>query len=175
MPPNQAPNESREAAAIRWLTRVIAALVHQSPEGAVNVSREALAADYGDASLVEREDEDGDIVFELDVPRKMAIYPLNGGVRWDETTAKTENQMPAAASSPAFLTDSMQHDLFPNMNGSAPGVTSPKDQEKIRKMEQLVKQHEFLNRVAIGKLKKSQDRNRSLEGLLEQSEMLGTK
>jgi hypothetical protein len=89
--------------------------------------------------------------------------------------ATTQTPTPAAASSPASLTDNVQQDLFPNQNGSAPGVTSPKDQERIRKMEQLVKRHEFLNRVAIGKLKKSQDRNRSLEGLLEQSEILGTK
>jgi hypothetical protein len=170
VPPSPNPGESRESAAIRWLTSLLAALVEQSGDRQLIVSREALAADHGEESLVESKAKDGSILLRFDTPRFMAIYPLGGPSQWPQAKIEPSSTVSSPIPTPEpFLS---QTNLFPQ-NQSPVGSSLPKDATELRRMEETLRKQKLANQIVARQRDQAQQKVQSLESLLETAEVLG--
>ena len=167
MPPTVASNETREQATIRWLTRILAALVRQSSTESLTIKRNSLNADPDGLDLLETRDKNGNVLLRFESTKHMAIYPLSGGPKWeDQKSPGPEVNGAQTRTSPPLP---QQQELFSEI--PPPAVTSPKTQTRIKEMEELLKRHQFLNKVALGRLQKEKTKRQSLEGLLENADL----
>ena len=178
MPPTPQPGESREAAAIRWLTSLLAALVEQSAEGMLVVSREALAADHGEESLVESQAKDGSVLLKFDSPRFMAIYPLRSDSWTKNDPSQTSTvSLPTPTHEPILS----QISLFPQQspNGPQTGSTAPKGSEEVTRLEETLRKQQLASRMMAKQwgqeLRNERTRRQSLESLLETEGLLNPK
>lgn len=166
MPPSPQPTESREQATIRWLTLLLAALVDQTESKSVLVHRESLAADHDGYDLMESRGSKGDILLRFEATQHLAIYPLNGGTVWqDPKEPKTSR---AAATPDPAAAESSRSSNPP----SQPGTTAPKDQQTIQQLERALQKQKMVNQIIAGRLRQEQQKRQSLEGLLENAEIL---
>ena len=175
MPPTVAQNESREQATIRWLTEILAALVHDSDEGLLVISRASLAADHDGMDLLESRDKSGNILLRFESVRNLAVYPLNGGARWDGQK-EASKQEPISEPSSVPPPNLPQAELFPDLplQANLNGVSAPKSQAQIRELERVLAKQKMVNRIVAGRLKQEQQKRASLEGLLENAELFNS-
>ena len=179
MPPTVAQNESREQATIRWLTQILAALVYESGgegnHGCLVVKRTSLTADHDGFDLMESKDIKGNIILRFESVRNLAVYPLNGGARWDGQK-EASKQEPISEPSSVPPPNLPQAELFPDLplQANLNGVSAPKSQAQIRELERVLAKQKMVNRIVAGRLKQEQQKRASLEGLLENAELFNS-
>ena len=176
MPPIVGQNETREQATVRWLTQILAAVVHES-DGHLLISRTAIAADHKGLDLLESRDCAGNIVLRFEEVRNLAIYPLNGGARWDGNQREVSKQETTSVPSSGPAPSPSQQELFADMLPSSQttnGVAPPKTQAQIRELERVLAKQKMVNRIVAAKLNQEQKKRASLEGLLESAELFNS-
>lgn len=166
MPPQLKDGDTPERAALRWMTRILAALAHQSKDGTVTISRRSLEA-VSDVSerqaLFEDRDNRGNLVLRFG-SKHSAVYPVESDTRWDDPREARTNSRPrvetpsSAASSPS---------PSPSPSPTDPQVVPPKTDQKIAQLEATIKKQQIVNRVVAGAYQRERLKRQSLEGMLE--------
>lgn len=170
MPPSPQPNESREQATIRWLTQLLAALVSESTEGVVSISRSSLTKDHDGLDLMESRAANGDVLLRFERIKNVAVYPLHdGGGQWQTKNQPSSQTIISPISSPEREPLPSQMSFPPQ----SPGVTPPKSSEQIHRMEEELKREKIAAKIMAGRWQQEQRRRESLEALLETADVLG--
>lgn len=172
MPPSPQPNESREQATIRWLTQLLAALVSESADGMVRISRNSLSKNHDGLDLMESRGPDDEVLLRFERVKNVAVYPLqDGGGQWQTKSQPSSQTIISPISSPER--EPLPSQLSFQQPPPTPGVTPPKSSEQIHQMEEQLKREKIANKILAGRWQQEQRKRESLEALLETAEVLG--
>jgi hypothetical protein len=162
MPPQLHDGETREQAILRWMTRILAALAHQSKTGTIIVSRRSLDAVSDTVerqALFEDRDKRGNLVLRFG-SKHSAVYPVESDSGKPDGKWEGPKEVRIDRSQPQ-----VQSQLSPSP--SEPQVVPPKSSAREAQLEITLKRQQLANKIVAGALQRERQKRQSLEGMLE--------